>query len=171
MTQEADVTLGIDPGTASFGFGLIEGNRTPNHIEHGCLTTSAKDPLGIRLASIRDELVPVFDRYQLTTVAIERLGYSRRMTSAIAVSHAIALVHLLAADRGIPVEEYSPAEIKLAVTGYGASDKVGVQHMVNRILNLPEPPQPDHATDALAVAICHIHSRSTRALEKKLDVR
>ena len=171
MTQEPAVTLGIDPGTASFGFGLIEGDRNPSHIEHGCLTTSANDPLGIQLASIRAGLIPVFDRYQLTTVAIERLGYSRRMTSAIAVSHAIALVHLVAADRGIPVEEYSPAEIKLAVTGYGASDKLGVQNMVNRILNLTESPQPDHATDALAVALCHIHSRSTRALEKTLDVR
>ena len=165
------LTLGIDPGTASFGFGLVEGDRNPSHVEHGCLTTSAGDPLGVRLADIRDRLVPVFERYRLTAVAVERLGYARRMTSAIAVSHAIAVVHLIAADHGIPIEEYAPAEIKLAVTGYGSSDKVGVQHMVSRILNLAESPQPDHATDALAVAICHIHSRSTRALERELDVR
>jgi crossover junction endodeoxyribonuclease RuvC len=165
------LTLGIDPGTARFGFGLIDGDRQVRHVTHGCLTTPAGQPLGTRLASIRDGLNRLFQRHAITDVAIERLGYARRLTSAVEVSHAIAVAHLVAADHGVPVEEYAPPEIKLAVTGYGGADKNSVQEMVRRFLELERPPRPDHASDALAVAICHVNSYESRALERKVGVR
>ena len=165
------LTLGIDPGTARFGFGLVAGDRQLRHVAHGCLTTPAGESLGTRLARIRDGLEPLFQQHAITDVAIERLGYARRLTSAVDVSHAIAVAHLLAADHGVPVEEYAPPEIKLAVTGYGAADKAGVQEMVRRFLNLEQPPRPDHAADALAVAICHVNSYEARALEREVGVR
>ena len=165
------LTLGIDPGTARFGFGLIDGDRQLRHVAHGCLTTPAGEPLGTRLARIRDGLEPFFQQHAITAVAIERLGYARRLTSAVDVSHAIAVAHLTAADHNVPVEEYAPPEIKLAVTGYGAADKAGVQDMVRRFLNLERVPRPDHAADALAVAICHVNSYEARALEREVGVR
>lgn len=165
------LTLGIDPGTARFGFGLIDGDRQVRHVTHGCLNTQAGQPLGTRLARIRDGLQRLFDRHAITDVAIERLGYARRLTSAVDVSHAIGVAHLVAADHGVPVEEYSPPEIKLAVTGYGGADKDSVQEMVRRFLDLERPPRPDHAADALAAAICHINSYETRALEREVGVR
>ena len=165
------LTLGIDPGTARFGFGLIDGDRQVRHVTHGCLTTPAGRPLGTRLARIRDGLQQLFERHAITDIAIERLGYARRLTSAVDVSHAIAVAHLVAADHGVAVEEYAPPEIKLAVTGYGGADKDSVQEMVRRFLNLDLPPRPDHAADALAAAICHVHSYETRALERKVGAR
>ena len=165
------LTLGIDPGTARFGFGLIDGDRQLRHVTHGCLTTPAGEPLGTRLARIRDGLLPLFERHTVTAVAIERLGYARRLTSAVDVSHAIGVAHLVAADHGVPVEEYAPREIKLAVAGYGGADKAGVQDMVRRFLHLDSPPRPDHAADALAVAICHVNSYESRALEREIGVR
>jgi len=162
------LTLGIDPGTASFGFGLVAGKRHPDHVAHGCLTTPARQPIGNRLALIRDGLLPLFDRYAITAVAVEHLGYARRITSAVEVSHAIALTHLLAADHGVPIEEYAPSEIKLAVTGHGASNKATVQNMVQRLLELPDVPHPNHAADALAVAICHINSHAIRSLQRQV---
>lgn len=165
------LTLGIDPGTARFGFGLIDGDRQVRHVTHGCLTTLASQPLGGRLARIRDGLTRLFERHAITDVAVERLGYARRLTSAVDVSHAIAVAHLVAADYGLPVEEYAPPEIKLAVTGHGGADKESVQDMVRRFLELERPPRPDHAADALAVAICHVYSYETRALERKVGAR
>ena len=165
------LTLGIDPGTARFGLGLIEGDRELHHVAHDCLTTPAGQPLGSRLARIRDGLQQLFDRHAVTDVAIERLGYARRLTSAVDVSHAIGIAHLVAADHGVPVEEYAPREIKLAVAGYGGADKDSVQEMVRRYLNLDRPPRPDHAADALAVAICHVNSYEARALERQVGVR
>ncbi len=165
------LTLGVDPGTARLGFGLVAGDRAPRHVEHGCLTTRAGTPLGQRLARLRDGLQPLFERHAVTAVAVERLGYARRLTSAVDVSHAIAVVHLLAADHAVPVEEYAPREIKLAVAGYGAADKAGVQAMVQRMLDLEALPRPDHAADALAAALCHVNSYETRALERKVGVR
>ncbi len=165
------LTLGIDPGTARFGFGLVDGDRQIRHVTHGCLTTPAGQPLGARLARIRDGLERLFQRHAITDVAIERLGYARRLTSAVEVSHSIAVAHLAAADHGVTVEEYAPPEIKLAVTGYGGADKDSVQEMVRRFLDLQRPPRPDHASDALAVAICHVNSYETRALEREVGAR
>lgn len=157
------LTLGVDPGTARCGYGLVAGDRTLACVTFGCIATAPGQPLGTRLALIRDALTSLFATQQIDTVAVERLGFARGLTSSAEVGHAIGVVHLVAADHGAAVEEYSPPQIKLAVTGYGAADKGQVQVMVQRLLGLPDLPRPDHAADALAVAICHIHSYRARA--------
>ena len=162
------LTLGMDPGTARCGYGLVEGERDLRCVTFGCISTKARTPLGSRLAIIRDQLTDLFDAYPISAVAVERLGHARTLTSSVEVAHSIGVAHLTAADHGLAVEEYSPPEIKLAVTGYGRADKADVQAMVARLLGLETPPTPDHAADALAVAICHVHSFRARALERSL---
>ena len=165
------VTLGIDPGTAKCGFGIVAGPGGARALDFGCITTRAGEPLGTRLATIRDALAALVDQYPVTDIALERLGYARRLTSAAQVAYATGVVHLLAADHGLPVEEYAPREIKLAVTGYGNSEKAAVQTMVARLLRMSSPPDSDHAADALATAMCHQHSIRTRTLERTLRAR
>ena len=165
------LTLGVDPGTARCGYGLVAGDRDLRAADFGCITTGSRDPLGTRLAIIRDALTDLFASHDITQVALERLGHARTLTSAMHVSHVCGLVHLVAADHGLTVEEYSPPEIKLAVAGYGGADKRAVQTMVQRLLDLDTPPTPDHAADALAVAMCHVHSREARALERAVGAR
>ncbi len=160
------LTLGMDPGTARCGYGLVEGDGDLHCVTFGCITTKARTPLGSRLAIIRDALTDLLDAYPISAVAVERLGHARTLTSSVEVAHSIGVAHLAAADHGVEVEEYSPPEIKLAVTGYGGADKAGVQTMVTHLLGLETPPSPDHAADALAVAICHVHSYKARALER-----
>ncbi|MBM4436648.1 MAG: crossover junction endodeoxyribonuclease RuvC [Actinobacteria bacterium] len=160
------LTLGVDPGTARCGYGLVAGDRTLSSVTYGCVSTRADWPLGTRLAKIRDALQALFVAHRIDVVAVERLGFARGLTSAAEVGHAIGVVHLVAADHGAAVEEYSPPQVKLAVAGHGGADKRQVQGMVQRLLRLPEPPRPDHAADALAVAICHAHSYRSRALER-----
>ncbi len=165
------LTLGVDPGTARCGYGLVAGSQQLRSVDFGCVTTESGTPLGLRLGRIRDVLSGLFTANAITHVAVERLGHARTLTSASEVSHSIGVVHLVAADHGVSVEEYSPPEIKLAVTGYGAADKRAVQEMVQRVLELDRLPRPDHAADALAVAICHAHSLKNRELERALGVR
>ncbi len=165
------VTLGIDPGTARCGFGIVAGPRDARALHSGCITTRAGDPLGTRLATIRDALAELVERHPVTDIALERLGYARRLTTAAQVAYATGVVHLVAADRGLPVEEYAPKEIKLAVAGYGGAEKDAVQAMVVRLLRMSAPPTSDHAADALATAICHQHSIRARTLERALGVR
>ena len=160
------LTLGVDPGIARCGYGLVAGERDLQAVSFGCVTTRPRTPLGSRLATIRDTLTDLFATHSVTHVAVERLGHARTLTSAADVAHVIGVVHLLSADHGVGVDEYSPPEIKLAVTGYGAADKAGVQEMVRRLLGLEALPAPDHAADALAVAICHVHSFRARELER-----
>ena len=165
------LTLGVDPGTARCGYGLLVGTQKLQAIEFGCINTEAGTPLGLRLGQIRDTLHGLFETNKITHVAVERLGHARTLTSGADVSHSIGVVHLVAADHDVTVEEYSPPEIKLAVTGYGAADKRTVQEMVGRIVQLDRIPRPDHAADALAVAICHAHSLKSRDLERELGMR
>ena len=160
------LTLGVDPGTARCGYGIIAGDRTLVAITHGCISTSSHDGLGTRLAAIRDGLEALFAEHAITAVSVERLGHARALTSMADVWYVIGLVHVLATDHGLAVETYSPPEIKLSVAGYGAADKGQVQAMVKRLLRLESSPTPDHAADALAVAICHVHSYRARALEQ-----
>ena len=165
------VTLGIDPGTASCGFGIVAGPRSPRAIESGCISTKPDQPLGARLATIRDELINVIKRHGITDVAIERLGYARRLTASAQVAYATGVAHMVAADHGLPVEEYAPKQIKLAVTGTGAADKATVQMMITRLLGMQTPPTTDHAADALATALCHQQAIGSRNLERELGVR
>ncbi len=152
------IVLGIDPGTAALGYGLVEdaggGLRS---VEFGCLVTSADLPLGERLQAIHACVAGLIATYQPVLVGVERLFFSRNVQTAFAVGQARGVVLLAAAQAGVPIREATPNEVKLAVAGYGSADKVQVQRMVAAILGLAEPPQPDDAADALAMAICVAH--------------
>lgn len=155
------IILGIDPGTAIMGYGLIE--KKGNHlrmIEYACWRTPAHTALQDRLLSLYDNMVDLLNIYQPDHIAVEELFFNRNTTTALSVGHARGVVLLAAAQKGIAVHEYTPLQVKQAVVGYGKADKKQVQHMVRALLALQEIPKPDDAADALAVAICHAHSVS-----------
>ncbi len=148
------IVLGIDPGTAALGWGLV--NRSGGNlalVDVGCLATSAELPLPDRLLAIHRFLEELIARHQPDIVAVERLFFSRNAQTAFAVGQARGVVLLAAAAAGRPIREATPSEIKLAVTGSGSADKEQVARMVAVCLGLAEPPRPDDAADALAVAI------------------
>ena len=148
------IVLGIDPGTASLGYGLVEriGGRL-RAIDFGAFHTAADLPLPERLLAIHVFLGDLIELHGPTLVGVERIFHSRNVQTALAVGHARGVVLLAAASHGLGVREATPSEVKSAVTGYGAADKGQVGRMVQVILGLPEPPQPDDAADALAIAI------------------
>lgn len=158
------LTLGIDPGTSNLGFGLVAGDTDPRLVEFGCLVTRKTAGRAGRLLEIFEELERILDRHAVTDVAIEQVLFGRSVSTAAAVSQASGVVLLAAARRAIEVTEYSPPQIKLAVTGNGNADKQSVQEMVRIILRMSEAPRPDHAADALATAICHVHNHRLRRL-------
>lgn len=155
----AMLTLGIDPGTATTGFGLVrqEGDKLL-HIECGCIKTSPKDNPQNRLSQIYRQVKGLISRYQPDSVAVERLFFGRNTTTAMAVGQARGIILLAVAEQKLPLSEYTPLEVKMALTGYGRADKKQIQMMVKTLLKLPQIPKPDDAADALAIAICHLHS-------------
>lgn len=163
MTKEGLVTLGIDPGTAILGYGVIQGDTDPVLIDVGVIETDSKAPMPDRLVILHAETACLIERYQPDVMAIEQLFFARNVTTAIAVGQARGVVLLAAAQAGIDVAEYSPSEVKFAVVGYGKADKRQMQEMVKLILNLPEVPQPDDAADALAIALCHAQTAPFQA--------
>lgn len=163
MVEQSLVTLGIDPGTAILGFGVIRGDTDPQLIDVGVIETDSKAPMPDRLVILHAETARLIERYTPDVMAIEQLFFARNVTTAIAVGQARGVVLLAAAQAGIPVAEYSPSEVKFAVVGYGKADKRQMQEMVKLILNLPEIPHPDDAADALAIALCHAQSAPFQA--------
>jgi crossover junction endodeoxyribonuclease RuvC len=156
------IVLGIDPGTASTGWGVVEldGNRLSSR-GHGCIVTSAKDPSHVRLQRIYDEARLLLRRFHPDVVAIDELFVNVNVKTALAVGQARGVLILAAADLPLPPFEYSPLQIKMSVTGYGRASKLQVQEMTKVLLGLERIPQPDHAADALAVAICHAHNHTS----------
>ncbi len=152
------LTLGVDPGLANLGFGLVAGETDPGLVEYGCLVTDAGGGTPKRLLELHDGIERVLDSHQVTDIAIEQTVFGRNVSTATVVAQAGGVVMLCAARRGITVAEYSPPQIKNAVTGSGNADKLRVQQMVRIILNLRHAPEPHHAADALAAAICHVHN-------------
>ncbi len=148
------IVLGIDPGTASLGYGLVErtGSRL-RAIDFGVFQTGADLPLPERLLAIHVFLQDLIELHRPTLLGVERIFHSRNVQTALAVGHARGVVLLAAAAHQIDVREATPSEVKIAVTGYGAAEKGQVGRMVQAILGLPEPPHPDDAADALAIAI------------------
>lgn len=147
--------LGIDPGIGICGFGLIEtfGRSGAKALDFGAVTTKVDAPLPSRLKELYDSLCEVFEQTKPEMVAVEKLFFSKNITTGIAVAEARGIVLLVAEQRGLPVYEYSPNEIKKALTGYGAAAKGQMQEMVRMHLGLDVKPKPDDAADALAVAI------------------
>jgi len=157
--------LGIDPGTINLGYGIVDGEGEMRMIDCGVLNLSPRVSLEERLCSIYAKLSEVITEYQPDQVAIEEPFIGRNVRSAFAIGRAQTVAILVAANRGLPIYYYSPAQVKQQVTSYGQSDKQQIQEMVKIQLGLPQVPQPSDAADALAVAICHIQqSRLNRWL-------
>jgi len=149
--------LGIDPGTITMGYGVIESQGDEiTLIDFGALNSPAHSPIGERLRYLYEALLGIIARYQPDAVAVEQPFMARNVRSALAVGKAQAMAILAAANKGIPIYEYTPAQIKQQVANYGASSKEQIQEMVRLQLGLSEVPQPNDAADALAVAICHL---------------
>ena len=160
--------LGIDPGVAIVGYGVIEYNRNEfKVVDFGKLTTPANTPFPKRLKMIYDGMTQLLNQFKPDVVAMEELFFNTNVTTAIAVGHARGVLVLATENMCVPLSEYTPLQIKQAVTGYGRADKNQVQQMVKMFLSLTEVPKPDDTADALAVAICHAHSAS---LSNKLGI-
>ena len=160
------LVIGIDPGTATTGYGLIESKDEGSlkSVEYGVIETSSKLPPHQRLLKIYQQLQKLIDLHQPESGAVEKLFFQRNVKTAISVGQGRGVAMLALAEAGIPMMEYSPLEVKQAVVGYGRADKIQVQNMVKALLTLDELPSPDDAADALAVAICHIHSQKIKTL-------
>lgn len=151
--------LGIDPGFAIVGIGVIDyiGNRFST-VEHGAITTKAGIDMPDRLKSIYDDLIEIIERTRPDAISIEELFFNSNQKTAINVAQARGVLVLAAKNQGIPIYEYTPLQVKQAVVGYGRADKKQVQQMIKTILKLEKVPKPDDTADALALAVCHAHS-------------
>jgi len=150
--------LGVDPGSGSTGYGIIETDGTHHKaVLFGAIKTPARKPFHERLFHIYTELGRILSCEKADILAIEDVFYATNVQSALKLGHARGIPLLVAAQNNLPVFEYSPLEVKNAVVGYGRAEKRQVQAMVQMLLSLPEAPSPDDAADALAVAICHAH--------------
>jgi crossover junction endodeoxyribonuclease RuvC len=159
------VVMGIDPGLAHTGFGVVRvaGGRM-SAIDGGVVEAPGDAPAGDRLAQIHSSITELIAWHEPAAVAVEDLYFGKNVRSAIAVGQARGVAMLAAAQAGVPCFDYTPQAVKMSVCGSGAADKQQVQHMVAALLSLPKPPESDHAADALAVAICHAgHTRPAHA--------
>ena len=154
------IVIGIDPGTATTGYGIVDEDEagTSRVIDYGVVLTQAGLPQEIRLQTLFTEIAKIISLHRPESGAVEKLFFQRNVTTALAVGQARGVILLALATQGVKVYEYTPTEIKSAVTGYGAADKHQVQTMVSIALEMNEIPRPDDAADALVVALCHIHS-------------
>ena len=164
MTVENRLVIGIDPGTAITGYGLVrETNGQLECEDFGVVRTSASDKLEQRLQEIYIGLEEVVKQHKPTDAAVEQLFFHRNVSSAMAVGQGRGVALLVIANAGMTAGDYTPREVKQAVTGYGNAEKLQVQEMVRALLNLESVPHPDDAADALAVAICHAHTLTSHA--------
>lgn len=167
--------FGIDCGSETTGYGVVETSQPPGRASHapeltpiafGGISPPKKQTLPDRLAFVHARLATLLDQHQPDVVAVEEVFYSVNAKSALKLGHVRGIALLAIANAGLPLAEYAPLTIKSTVTGYGLAQKEQVQFMVARLLNLPEPPQPADAADALAIAICHIHHAQTLAAQQ-----
>ncbi len=159
--------LGLDPGTATTGYGLVQADDYELcSLCHGVVRTAASDRPEQRLQQIYTGISDILDEYGADAVAVEKLFFNRNVQSAMSVGQARGVILLAAARHGVPVLEYTPSEIKMAVTGHGSAPKQQVQSMIQAVLSMQETPTPDDAADALAVAVCALrHWEWERAVE------
>ena len=150
--------LGIDPGYAIVGYGVVDyaKNRFAT-VGYGAVTTKAKTPFETRLADIYNDMLSIIDKYNPDELAIEKLYFNTNTTTAIDVAQARGVIVLAAYQKGLKISEYTPLQVKQAVTGYGRAEKHQVMEMIKSILSLKSVPKPDDTADALALAICHGH--------------
>ncbi len=150
--------IGIDPGSHITGYGVVEeaGGRFV-HVDNGCLVTQPSLPFAQRLLTIHQGLLEMLNRYRPDALAVEEVFFAKNVASSIKLGEARGVVLLSAAEKNLPIFEYAPREVKQAITGYGQADKQQIQKMVRALLKLPQEAQED-ASDALAVALCHLQS-------------
>lgn len=158
------LTLGIDPGTATTGYGLVR--MTPEGdlelVDFGVIVTAAEAPMPERLLRLSQALRECILLHRPDEGAVEKLFFRRNVSTAMSVGQARGVALLSLAEQGVPVYEYSPVEVKQAIAGHGSADKRQVQEMVRMLLRMDCLPRPDDAADALAIAICHLHTRTLR---------
>ncbi|KCZ73526.1 Holliday junction endonuclease RuvC [Candidatus Methanoperedens nitroreducens] len=158
QSTDSMIVIGIDPGLATVGFGIIrieESSIIP--VSYGCISTSAEKQTPQRLLEIYKQINSLFKKYAPGAVAIEKLFFTKNVTNAMSVSEAMGVILLAAQQKNISVFEYTPNQIKQAITGSGRANKKQMQEMIKRLLKLNELPQPDDAADGLSIALCHIH--------------
>ena len=161
------VILGIDPGLAHTGWGVVETRGTVCRARaYGCVTTTANEPIDLRLGRICRTLAEVIEKYGPTELAIESIYFGENTKSAIATAQARGAAIVACSAAGLAVGEYTPMQIKQAVVGTGAADKHQVAYMVRNVLALDHEPRPDHAADALAAAVCHANVSRTKSLSE-----
>ena len=159
--------LGIDPGIATIGFGVVDSEGLKVKLVNcGVITTPAHTPLSDRLCQIYEDLNSLIDTFHPDCVSMEELFFNTNITTGISVAHGRGVLLLACKQRFLPIYEYTPLQVKQAVCGYGRAEKKQVMDMVKRICNLPAPPKPDDAADAVALALCHARS-STSLLYKE----
>jgi len=164
--------FGIDPGSVRTGYGCVETDGSRHRfVACGALSTPARTPLPARLLAVHTGLSDAIAAAAPDCVAIENLFHARHARSALTLGHARGVAVLAAVEAGLPIVEYTPAEVKMAVTGHGRAEKSQVQHMVMLLLGLAAPPSPFDAADALAVALCHAHRGNGRAEPAPRDPR
>ncbi|MDO4174376.1 MAG: crossover junction endodeoxyribonuclease RuvC [Eubacteriales bacterium] len=161
------VILGIDPGYATVGYGVVRYERNQfTHIRHGAITTPAGVPLQLRLQEIYNDMLTLLDTFRPDVVAVEELFFNTNITTGIQVGHARGVILLACVQRGVELAEYTPSQVKQSVVGYGKAEKHQVMEMTRMILKLPRMPRPDDAADALALAICHAHAAGSQLARK-----
>lgn len=153
------IIMGIDPGIAILGYGLIryEGNKF-YVMDYGAVTTEPKSSMPERLAILYRNLTDIINRYKPEAFAVEELFFNKNVKTALTVGHARGVALLAAYEAGLDIFEYTPLQVKQAIVGYGRAEKMQIQQMVKILLNLESIPKPDDVADALAIAICHAHS-------------
>lgn len=152
------IILGVDPGIATVGYGLVNFEKNKfTACDYGAIITPAHTPMEDRLEQVYDEMKQLIDYYKPQTMAVEELFFNTNSTTAIHVAQARGVILLAAIKKGLRPAEYTPLQVKQAVTGYGRAEKQQVMAMVKMLLNLEKIPRPDDAADGLALAICHAH--------------
>lgn len=158
--------LGIDPGYAIVGYGVLDfDNVRFKTVNYGAITTPADAPFDRRLNEIFDDMNTLLDKFKPDCMSVEKLYFNTNITTGIDVAEARGVILLAAARKNIPVFEYTPLQVKVAVTGYGRAEKHQMQEMTKNILHLEQIPKPDDTADALAIAICHGHTGGSRLSE------
>ena len=172
MASQRRIILGIDPGLANTGWGVVaqEGSRL-SCVAYGCVSTPAEQELSVRLLKINEQIGAVVDRFKPTCVGIETVWFGQNITAAFATGQARGSALVACAKGGLQVGEFSPRQIKLAVVGTGTAEKEQVQYMVRQLLSLDDIPQPDHAADALAAAICYTTHEGYAHAERRFNKR
>lgn len=164
------IILGIDPGIANTGYGIVESNAAQvKPLHFGNIQTNPKTASEERLKKIYETVIELIAQFDVDSVVLEDIFFSKNVSNAFVVGEVKGIIKLAAANSGVSVGTYTPLQVKQAVTGYGKAPKTQVQKMVQMLLKLKELPQPDHAADALAITICHARSHKLNTLREKLE--